>query len=133
MVDTILIIFDIALLLWCSIEDIRSMQVDVRWLRLFMLVGLGYALYTSEFINVILAATLYVALKIIPRYKVGVGDQQIFAGLTLQFGAVPVALILIGSFAVAHFFAKGREIPFIPVIFGVFLAILHYTALLGTI
>lgn len=133
MVATALIMFDIALLLWCSIEDLRSMQVDVRWLRIFMLVSLGYAIYTGEFTNIILAAALYVALKIIPHYKVGVGDQQIFAGLMLQFGLMPVTLILIFSFAAANIFARGREIPFIPVIFGVFLAVLHYTTLLGTI
>jgi hypothetical protein len=133
MVATALLIFDIAILFWCSLEDLRSMEVDTRPLYLFVLVSLGYALYTGTFVNIVLAIALFLILKILPGYKIGLGDQYIFAGLAMQLDILPLLAIVIFSFGVANIFCKGREIPFIPVIFCVFIGLLWYTPLLGSI
>lgn len=130
MVNTLLIC-DILLLFWLSLEDLKSMKVKAYWLNLFLLLSLAVVIYNQTYDNVIIAIVLYFGLKVMPGYKVGVGDQQIFAGLAMQFGLVPVAIILVSSFMVVKVIARNHPIPFIPVIFAIFLGVMHYTVLLG--
>ena len=128
-----LLIFDIVLLFWLSLQDLKSMKVESRLLNLFLVVSLGFAIYNKAYDHISLALLLYLALKVLPGYVVGEGDQQIFAGLALQFGLIPVALIVVASFLVVKIITRNHTIPFIPVIFAAFLAVLHYTTLLGTL
>jgi hypothetical protein len=132
MVD-LLLVFDIFLLLWLSLEDLRCMKV-ARWrLYTFLAVSLVFAFYSNTYSNLFLAGIIYILLNKIPNYKVGGGDRRIFASLALQFGLIPLVLILFLSFLVAIFIPKGRTMPFIPVIFGAFVVLLYYTSLLGTL
>lgn len=128
-----LLIFDIILLQWLSIEDFRYMKVT-RWsLYIFLAVSLVFTIYSNTYSNLLLAGIIYILLNKIPNYKVGGGDRRIFASLALQFGLIPLVLILFLSFLVAILIPKGRTMPFIPVIFGAFVVLLHYTSLLGTL
>jgi hypothetical protein len=128
-----LLVFDIILLFWLSLQDLKSMKVEVRLLNLFLLVSVGFAIYHTAYNNITIGLLLYLALKVIPGYVIGEGDQQIFAGLAMQFGLIPVALILVASFLVTRVITKSHTIPFIPVIFAAFLGVLHYTTLLGAL
>ena len=128
-----LLIFDIVLLMWLSIEDFRHMKVTKWRLYIFLAVSLGFAIYSNTYGNLLLAGIIYILLKRIPNYRVGGGDRRIFAGLALQFGLIPIVLILLLSFCVANIIPRGRTIPFIPVIFGAFVVLLYYTTLLGTL
>jgi Flp pilus assembly protein protease CpaA len=131
--DEALLVFDIVLLAWLSIEDFRHMKVT-RWrLYIFLAVSLVYAIYSNTYSNLLLAGIIYILLNKIPNYRVGGGDQRIFASLALQFGLIPLVLILFLSSIVAILIPKGRTMPFIPVIFGAFVVLLHYTSLLGTL
>lgn len=132
MVGTLLF-FDIILLLWLSIEDLRHMKVS-RWnLYIFLTVSFAFALFSNNYANLLLAGIIYTVLKRIPNYTVGGGDRRILAGLAMQFGLIPLVLILFLSFLVACLIPKGRAMPFIPVIFSEFVVLLHYTTLLGTL
>ena len=128
-------IFDIILLSWFSILDILYMKVHITLLALFLLVSIGFAVYKKSYHSIAIGLFVYLALKVVPDLflgcTIGEGDQLIFGGLAIQFGLIPVTIIIALTFVFSEFIMGAfDEIPLIPFIFAAFLIVLHYTDLL---
>lgn len=131
---TVLVIYIVLfmLLLYCSIEDIRTKKIDIRKLIVVFIILLPSMFLRSdihilECLSGIVLGVIFIAISKITRGQIGMGDGYIICVTGLGFGiwrslemlcyALFFAAIYSMFLLVRHYANRKKLIPFVPFLF----------------
>lgn len=129
------------LLLWCSIEDIKTMKISVFGIGLFAIIGMILSVFHPKFsiIEILGGVVIGIALLFISWIShdaIGKGDGLLLAtcglylgfwrNMILLFYGLLLASIVSGMLLITRQFKRKQRIPFVPFLLCVYLGMVIF-------